>query len=156
MAHSENFISLLYSNVEFLIQKEAVDTAFSCSEKDILETETHKKVNYLSQQINCFDFDKYAILLNQKIDEADTRKCIILNTSNKMNDEGKTALISSADCRVKQISYKDFTLFSDLYSESLKKKGILACSFIEKNFISYLVDIESFLNYLEQQKICVF
>lgn len=141
MANFQEFISISYSNIDFLILKDTVKTAFSCTEESI------------SQLSKTIDFDKVALSLNQKIEETDTKKCILLNFSESSEENKQLALITSADCRVKQIKYKDFALFSDFYNECLKKKGILACSFLEDNFVSYLLDIEVFLHHLELTKL---
>lgn len=151
MEHSENFISLAYSNIDFLVKKDLVKTAFSFSEKDILEDESKiKRVPFLSQQIACIDFDKYVEKMNQNFGCSDLKKCIILECSNILPGENQIALTFSAECKVKKIKYKDFSLFSDFYTNFFEKKGILACSFKEKGFVSYLIDIETFLRYQEQ------
>ena len=151
MEHSQNFISLSYNNIDFLLQKDAVDTVFSCTSEDIYEDDNKsKKINFLSQSLFCIDFDKYAMNLHQNIQEVNTKKSIILNSSKIFEGQNQLALITSADCRVKQIDYKDFSFFSDFYSESLSKKGILACSFNEKNYVCYLLDIEAFFKKVEK------
>lgn len=154
MEHSQNFISISYSNIDFLIQKDTVETAFSCLDKDFVEDENQiKKINFLSQQLICIDLDDFAINLNQYIENENAKKCIVLNLPDFIEGEERIALISSGDCRVKNIEYKSFSLFSKFYDKLLKTKGILACSFNEENFVSYLIDIELFLHNLERDNL---
>jgi len=151
LEHSQNFISLSYTNVEFLFLNEIVETAFFCNSDDIYEDgKKNKKITHLSQDYTIVDFDQYASSLNQLPGAVNTKNCIVLKTSRIKHGENHIALITSVDCRVKKLLYKDFVVFSDFYNNSFQNKGILACSFHESGKISYLIDIETFLKYLEQ------
>lgn len=151
MHHDQNFISLSYTNVDFLIPKTDVFTALSCVQSDFTKNEDgEKKIKIASQLLSYIDFDIYAKTINQQMKEVHTKNCIILNCSNLIPNENQIALITCAECRVKQIPYKDFSLFSDFYGELLNKKGILACKFNSDNKLSYLIETETFLKkYLE-------
>lgn len=154
MHPDENFISIAYTNIDFLIPKKDVLTALSCAKADFIVDETGtKKIKIDSQLLSYINFDRYAEFLNQPLKPVSIKNCIIINSTSLISGEDKIALITSGECRVKQIKFNEFSLFSNFYGTHFNKKGILACKFNSDKTISYLIETETFLQkYLEQKK----
>lgn len=164
MPLNENFICLTYSSVEFLIPKQDVVSALSCNDSNFLTNEKGERTIILSSKLlKYFDFDIFADSIGQAIRETNVKTCVVINCNNIFTDSKEIGIVTSAECKVKNIPLNSFSLFSSVYNTKLTEKGIIACKFkpitqattveapdsagLEK--ICYLIDIKKLLAKLQ-------
>jgi len=139
-----NFICLSYSSIEFLFPKEDIIAASFCDKSNLIkDVDGNLKVMVSSQYLPFIDADVAVSKLNQEIHDKEIKTCIVIKNNGFFKDSENLAIVTSSDCKVIELPLDSFSLFSDIYSEDLKRKGIIACRFNEK--IGYLIDIDKFL-----------
>ena len=135
MRQPDEFICISYPLIDFLIPNEYVVSAVSVKDLDITPD--------LSKTTGFFDFDKIASTFMQTSRKANIKTMVVL----RPDDDERVSIITAQECKVCTIPLKNFALFSDVYSEPLKKMGLLACSFIEDR-IRFLIDIKKITEFM--------
>ena len=135
MQHPDRFICISYPTVDFLIPDDEVFTAVGMMnfEESMVGFET-----------GIYNFDELAKEYQGDKRDANVKTMIVL----KENGKGQTSLVTAQECKVCKIPLKNFSLFSDIYADSLKAFGILACSFTDDK-IRYLIDVRKAVKYME-------
>ena len=134
MLQPEKFICISYSSVDFLIPNDDVASAVGLKESN---TEF-----MLGEGTGIYDFDALAADFEQTKRETNTNTMVML----KDKGEGTLSFVTAQECKVCIIPLQEFNLFSDFYTERLKKYGILACSFVE-NKARFLIDVKTAIEY---------
>ena len=116
MQQLDQFVCIEYPQIDFLIPQKDV---LSCV--GVKDVETSLLQN---QHSGIVDFDEIAKKFNQSPRESDIKTMIVLK-----GEEKQLSVITTQECRVFTMNYKDFGLFSDLYSKGFEHFGIFACSF---------------------------
>jgi len=128
----EKFICISYPTVDFLIPNDYVHSAVGVKDLD-----TSLLQDYTS---GIFDFDSIAAEFHQTSVKSSIKTMIVF----KGSSINQLSIVTSQSCKVCTIQLKDFSLFSDYYSESFKKFGLLACNFTE-NRIRFLIDVKQII-----------
>ena len=96
MHPDQNFISIAYTNIDFLIPKKDVLTALSCVEADFIADETGtKKIKIDSQLLSYINFDRYAEFLNQPLKPVSIKNCINIKSKSHILGEDQISLNTS-------------------------------------------------------------
>lgn len=136
------FVCINANKINYLIPSSKVLSSFYCSAdscfkdgKIIIKNRQLPFVNFLNN--NNSNIEYFGDLSNSSTALIVKNKCLFDNVS-------EFALITSKECSVIDINYKDFSLFGDFFESILKKIGYIAC-YYHSDSIYYLVDIEVFL-----------
>ena len=146
----EQFICLEYNNVSFLISKEEVFSATCCQPQNFISMFSEKKggvdkrLIFENKFLNFIDFDLYVKQLIGIELKSEIRTSVILKNQNLFSSDDLYALVTSADCKVKNLNLSDFSLLSDNYAYSMKSKGIIAFNF-DSDLVRYLINPCDFL-----------
>lgn len=154
MPHSENFICLSYSTINFLIPKSDVVNAFFCDKANFIRgVDGDSKVVVGSQMLPYIDVDLSAKLLNQTIVENDIKTCVVLNCPGIFKESDTFGIVTSSDCKVQKINLNEFAIFSEQYSNKLSKLGLVACKFNknEPSKINYLINANQFMKKYQER-----
>ena len=134
MRQPEKFVSISYPHVDFLIPSDYVISAVGVKN---LDTEALR-----SESVMIFDFDEIAAEFTQESHESEIKTMVNFRD----DDNNRMCFITAQECRVCTIQLKDFSLFSDFYSEPFKKLGLLACSFKDGR-IRFLIDVNQMIKH---------
>ena len=126
--------------INYLIPATQVEAALYCSDESCF---LNGKFLYKNRALPYLNFYN-EITDDDALDVLYTDLALIIRNSKLFEHVKEFALIISSECTVKNLKYKDFSIFSDRLSVVLKKKGYIACYF-KNNEIYYLIDIEDFL-----------
>lgn len=143
MQQPEKFISIPYQQIEFLIPNENVFSSAGIKDFDMLQLN--------SENTGIYDFDEVAHEFNQTSRESDVKTMIVLKSKNE-KAENHVSIITKQECKVCTIPLNELSLFSDYYSQALKRFGILACGFKNEK-LRLLVDVKQVLNYLSDREL---
>lgn len=141
MKECSKFVCIAAENINFLIPSSQVITSVYCNggnyfwdDRFVFENNTIPFVDFYNDNSNVEYFG----------DVKYTETALVIKNQDLFNDEKYFAVITSKQCTVLEIEYKDFSLFSKKFENEFKKKGFIACYFNDDK-IYYLVDIEVFI-----------
>ena len=134
MQQPDTFICISYSQIDFLIPNEYVQSAVGI--KDVQLGLLH------NENTGIFDFDDVAAGFSQYPRPTHVKTLIILKDEN----DNQMSLVTTQECKVCTVPLKEFRLFSDCYSEAFKQFGFLACTF-ENNRMRILIDAVQLIDY---------
>ena len=135
MQQPEQFISISYPQIDFLIPNEYVVSAVGV--KDVQVGFMH------DQNAGIFDFDDIATGFKQYPRPSHVKTLIVL----KEDDKNQISIVTTQECKVCTIPLKNFRLFSDYYAQGLQQFGILACTF-EGERVRFLMDVKQAIQYM--------
>lgn len=135
MRQPEKFISISYSQIDFLIPNDYVVSAVGV--KDVQIGFMH------NENSGVFDFDDIATGFKQYPRPTHVKTLIVL----KDCDDNQVSIMTTQECKVCDVPLKDFGVFSDFYADSFKQLGFLACTF-ENNRMRLLVDVPQLIDYM--------
>lgn len=150
MSSKENFISLSYGSVDYLIPKSDVFTAFICDSTNLVtDVDGKNEILFLSQKIPAYNLDD--LIAYGSNPASNLKTCIVISTADHKADFNNDyfGVITSSECKVISNSLDSFSVFSDFYGNTLKQKGIMACVLNKENChdnkIGYLLDVPLFI-----------
>ena len=135
MQQPETFICISYSQIDFLIPNEYVQSAVGV--KDVQIGLMH------NENSGIFDFDDIAAGFSQYPRPTHVKTLIVLKDDNN----NQVSVVTTQECRVCNVKLEDFKLFSDYYSSGFKQFGFLACAF-EDNRMRILIDAMQLIDYM--------
>lgn len=135
MRQPDKFICISYPLIDFLIPHDDVLSAVGVKNLDI--SLMH------NQASGIFDFDEIASAFIQIPRESEIKTMVVLKDENN----SQISIVTTQECRVCTIQLKDFSLFSDYYSDQFVKFGLLACKFDEDR-VSFLMDVKQTIKYM--------
>lgn len=134
MRQPDTFICISYSQIDFLIPNEYVQSAVGV--KDV-------QVNFMhNENSGIFDFDDIAAGFSQYPRPTHVKTLIVL----KDEKNNQISIVTTQECKVCTIPLNKFRLLSDFYSDGFKHFGFLACTF-ENNRMRILVDAMTLVDY---------
>lgn len=132
MQQPDRFICISYSSIDFLIPNEEIDSAVGLRDFSM----------DFGSDTGIYDLDELAAEFNESRKETGIYTMIVL----KAQKSRQISFVTTHECRVCNIPLRNFSLFSEIYSERLKNCGILACNFTDSK-LRFLLDIRKALNY---------
>ena len=135
MQQPETFICISYSQIDFLIPNEYVQSAVGV--KDVQVNLMH------DENSGVFDFDDIAAGFSQYPRPTHVKTLIVLKDENN----NQVSIVTTQECKVCTVKLTDFKLFSDCYFEAFKQFGFLACSF-EGRRMKILIDAMQLIDYM--------
>ena len=132
MQQPDRFICISYSSIDFLIPHEEIDSAVGLRDFNL----------DCGADTGIYDLDELAAEFNEGKKETSIYTMIIL----KAQDSRQLSFVTTHECKVCNIPLREFSLFSEIYSERLKNCGILACNFTDSK-LRFLLDIRKAFNY---------
>lgn len=152
---SEKFICLEYSDLDIIFPQKDAYTAVFCDDSNFhIDENGSKKFFFDKKLIPYINADDCTIYFNQNSSskslsnsESRIKTCIVIHNKNLFENEKFYGLVTTSDCKVRELNFSSFSVFSDFYCSFLKKNGLIACRFDSKKSskIGYLVDIEKVL-----------
>lgn len=150
MQHRKKFICLSYPAINFFIAEEKIPSAICCQKENMHDSRI--KINssdVFETELPYIDFDLCAQLFCRQIASSSMRTALVLKSQGLFDGSENFALITSADCKIIEKEIRTFSLFSTVYFEFFKSRGILAGDFSkEKN--GFLLDVRSFLDFYKK------
>lgn len=153
MQPSEKFIFLEYTNLEIIIPQKAAYSAVFCDTSCLIKDQDgNRKTIFNSQWIPYINIDECVSFIDKTQKKIDIKTCIIIHNHSLYEKEKYFGIVTSSDCKVKEVKFSDFSPFSDYYNKIVKKNGIIACYFDRNSTskIGYLIDLEKFLFAIKQ------
>lgn len=135
MQQPETFICISYSQIDFLIPNEYVQSAVGV--KDVQIGLLH------NENSGIFDFDDIAAGFSQYPRPTHVKTLIVLKDEN----ENQVSIVTTQECKVCTVKLNDFKLFTDCYSAGFRQFGFLACAF-EANRMRILIDAMQLIDYM--------
>lgn len=141
MKECRKFVCIADEKFNFLIPSSQVITSVYCANRSYFWDDQFIFENHTIPFVDFYnDNAKNDIYDNKKYSET----ALIIKNNKLFDDTDLFALITSKECKVFDIEYKDFSLFSDRIEQKIQKKGFIACYF-NNNSVFYLIDLEDFL-----------
>ena len=135
MQQPDTFICISYSQIDFLIPNEYVQSAVGV--KDVQIGLLH------NENSGIFDFDDIAAGFSQYPRPTHVKTLIVLKDEN----ENQVSIVTTQECKVCTVKLNDFKLFTDCYSAGFRQFGFLACAF-EANRMRILIDAMQLIDYM--------
>ena len=139
MRQPEKFISIAYQQYDFLIPNDYVISSVGVKDLDMMQLQNGDS--------GIYDFDEIASAFSQSPRESEIKTMIVLKASDDENETEHISIITTQECKVATIPLKERSLFSDFYSEQLKKIGILACGFKNEK-MRLLLDVNQIIHFM--------
>lgn len=141
MKDYNKFVCISAGKINFLIPSTQIVTSVYCS-GDLLFQDG--KFVFENNLLPVIDFYNDNNSNNYCGEVNNTETALVIKNTMLYDDLKSFALVTTKECSVLDIEYKEFSLFSDNFNKELKKIGFVACYF-NNNSVYYLVDIEVFL-----------
>lgn len=138
---SNKFVCIAAEKINFLIPSSQVQTSVYCNGESYFWDD---KFVFENNTIPFIDFYNDNSTVEYFGDVRSSETALILKNEGLFDDSKYFALITSKECSVMNVKYKDFSLFSKKFQEDFKKKGFVACYFYNDK-VFYLINIEVFI-----------
>ena len=140
MQQPEKFICISYSNVDFLIPNEDVQSALSLKDFDV--------ESMCGVFTGIYNFDEIA----EKFKEIKVEKNIRTMVMLRKDGVSQVSFVTASECKVCILDLSKFSTFSDYYTDRLLHFGILACYF-ENDRLQYLIDAKKLIEYVTESDV---
>ncbi len=140
MLQHNKFICISYSNIDFLIPNDDVQSALSLKDFDV--------GSMCGSFSGIYNFDDVAENFCEAKKEKNIRTMVML----KKDGVSQVSFVTASECKVCKLDLSKFSTFSDYYSDRLMHFGIIACYF-ENERLQYLIDAKKLIEYVNDSDV---